>query len=290
MEHYRPGLGRNQNLVSQLKEFQRNPKSLIFVALADTYRAQSLPLQALEILDEGLVHHPHNMSAILARGKCLFDLRRYADAMAEVKKVLQANPENLRAYKFLAEIYVRLGQRRAAIRSLAKVVSLFPQDLEAVRSLKELENLEFGTNVPPETVMRVSTDFAPVGKIEEFQVGSFSDSMAAIGVSAPVEKVEAIEVAEVAVADDDSEPAFATRTIAELYLRQGLKAKAKKVIKKILANDPTHQWAREALQDLGTDGIVARPKGPSRSDRLEQKVKILEKFLSRIRLLKNVNV
>ncbi|MGZ3706566.1 MAG: hypothetical protein ACXWP1_12550, partial [Bdellovibrionota bacterium] len=57
-EPYRPGLVRNQNLVQQLKELQKNPRSLVFVTLADNYRAEGLPHQALDILDEGMLFHP----------------------------------------------------------------------------------------------------------------------------------------------------------------------------------------------------------------------------------------
>jgi tetratricopeptide (TPR) repeat protein len=181
-EPYRPGLVRNQSLVQQLKEFQKNPRSLVFVALAENYRAEGLPHQALEIAEEGLVQHPGLASGILAKARCLFDMRRYGEASAVCQEALGQNPNNLKAHKLLAEIYVRLGQRRAAIRSLTKVVGLFPQDREAVKALEELENLETGQFIPVRQVARASVDSPPqvLGRIEEFQVGSFSESVAAI--------------------------------------------------------------------------------------------------------------
>jgi hypothetical protein len=50
IEPYKPGLVRNRGLIEQLKEFQRNPRSLVFVSLAESYRAEGLPHQALDIL------------------------------------------------------------------------------------------------------------------------------------------------------------------------------------------------------------------------------------------------
>lgn len=284
IERYRPGLAKNQTLVQQLKEFQKDPKSLVFVTLAEAYRAEGLPHQALEILEEGLVFHPKLSSALLCKSKSLFDLRRYADALKEIKEALKINPDNLRALRFQAEINVRLGQRKAAIRALTRLVSLFPQDQEAVRALEELENLEFGTNLPTNEIIRASTDASPVlGKIEEFQIGTVAESFASIG-AIPQESENLAIIAEEDQSDAQEEPTFATRTIAELYLRQGLKSKAKSVVRKILKDDPSNVWAREILQDLESNGIVARQKDPK--DHLRKKAKALEQLLASVRLIK----
>ncbi|MGZ3694105.1 MAG: tetratricopeptide repeat protein [Bdellovibrionota bacterium] len=288
---YRPGLGRNLPLVQQLKEFQRNPRSLVFVSLAEAYRAEGLAAQALEILAEGLVFHPGLASAILVRARCLFDLRRYAEASEVVRSAIAQNPDNLRAHKLQAEIFVRLGQRKAAIRALAKVVLLFPQDIEAVRALEELENIESKQNIPIQNISRASVDLPPAtGKIEEFQVGSFGESLAEISRAphaGPVDHRQNIIEPE----DDGQEPTFATRTIAELYLRQGLKAKAGRVLRKILAEDQGNAWARETLQVLESDGIVLRtssvPK-PKPSTALSDRASALERMLARVRLLKRI--
>ncbi len=292
-EPYRPGLVRNQNLVHQLKELQKNPRSLVFVSLAELYRAEGLPHQALEILSEGLTHHPGLASAMLSKARCLFDLRRFAEASSVCRELLRGNPENIRAHRLQADIFIRLGQRKAAIRSLTKVLSLFPQDRETVKALEELENLDTGVFVPPERVSRASSDRPPaaLGRISDFQVGSFSDSFAAIPSEAPAvtlpQALEAIEHSAIDP-DDGGEPTFATRTIAELYLRQGLKRKAIKVLRKILQEEPVNAWARETLQDLGSDGIVprAQPQVSSQRNALTQRAKVLERMLARVRLRK----
>lgn len=285
-ETYRPGLARNLPLVQLLKEFQKNPRSLVFVPLAESYRSEGLTQQALAILEEGLSYHPGLASAILSQARCLLDLRRYADALEVVRQAIAQNPQNIKAYKIQSEIYTRLGQRKAAIRSLTNVVLLYPQDVEAVRALEQLENFETRQNVPTMQIQRASVDKAPAastGKIEEFQVGSFTESLAEIA-RQPEPTVFA------SVEEDEGEPAFATRTIAELYLRQGLKSKAAKVLRKMAAVDPANQWARETLQVLESDGIVLRTKvpAPKKSDALAKRASALERMLARVRLLKHV--
>lgn len=289
---YRPGLGRNQSLAQQLKEFQRNPRSLVFVSLAEAYRAEGLPDQALDILIEGLGYHPGLASAVLAQARCLFDLRRYAEAQDLLRGAIAQNPENLKAHKLQAEIYVRLGQRKAAIRSLAKVVMLYPQDVEAVRALEQLENLEAKQHrpVPVEKISRASTDLPPTtGKIDDFQVGSLGESFAEIARQAePVAAPPVLDSTAVEL-DDGQEPTFATRTIAELYLRQGLKAKASRVLRKILAEDQGNTWARETLQVLESDGIVLRaPTQEKPANALNKRASALERMLARVRMLKSI--
>jgi tetratricopeptide (TPR) repeat protein len=299
-EPYRPGLGQNQDLVRQLKELQKNPRSLVFVNLAEAYRVESLPNQALDILEEGLSFHPGLASALIVKARCYFDLRRYAEASLICQQILRANPANIKAQKIHADVFVRLGQRRAAISALTKVLTLFPQDREAAKALEELENLESGLIIPPERISRASVDSAParLGRIDEFQVGSFSDALASITESELDRRTEAVsKTKELTVAarverleqedlDDSPEPAFATRIIAELYIRQGLQAKARKVLRKILQEDPGHEWARETLQDLGSDGIVPLAVSPMATQRaaLAAKAKLLEQMLARVRL------
>lgn len=306
IEPYKPGLVRNQGLLQQLKEFQRNPRSLIFVALADSYRQEGLPHQALEILEEGLAYHPGLASALIAKARCLFELRRYAEALAETQVAVRTNPQNLKAFKLQAEIYVRLGQRRAAIRALTHVVNLYPQDVEAVRSLEQLENLEARQFIPVQNISRASVDTAPAaGKIEDFQVGSIGESLSAIGLE-EVRKEPQLEAAQPAFSaqpqaipaplqaadeSEEAEPTFATRTIAELYLRQGLKPKAVRVLRKILREDAANQWARETLQELESGEIVlpAKPQqAPKPSSSLQKRAKALEMMLARVRLLKRL--
>jgi len=296
-ETYRPGLGQNQPLVQQLKELQRNPRSLVFVTLAENYRLERLPHQALEILEEGFIFHPGLASALTTKARCLFDLRRFAEASSVCREILAGNPANIKAQKLQADIFVRLGQRRAAIRALTKVVSLFPQDREAVKALEELEGLETKVIVPSSRLVRASTDRPPqsLGRIGDFQVGSFSATLASIPAERPVDPIE-IPTPKVAVLelpeeteDQSPEPTFATRTIAELYLRQGLKAKAIKVLKKILLEDPGHAWARETLQDLYSGGIVPlaqKQAVDSRRAALAVKARMLEQMLSQVRLLR----
>ncbi len=301
-ENYRPGLSKNQDLVKQLKEFQQNPRSLVFISLAENYRQEGLPSQALQILEEGLEQHPKLASALVAKGRCLLDLKRYSEALNELNAVLLENPQNIKALKLQSEIFVRLGQRKSAIRSLTKVVLAYPQDIEAARELEQLENIETKKIVPTERIFQVSSDAPPVskplqglsaaGKIEDFQVEDLKSSLSSIPLEALQTPTNVSEAQEAEFQEvEDAEPTFATRTIAELYLRQGLKAKALAVVRKILKNEPENSWARETLQNLKSDGIVLPEKKVLKKDKaaFAKKAKVLEHMLVRAQLLKRIN-
>ena len=246
---------------------------------------EGLPAQSLEILEEGFAFHPGLPSAMLCKARCLFDLKRYSEALKTIDSILNKNAENIRALKLRAEISIRLGQKKAAVLTLRKVVLLFPQDKDALKSLEELSEIESKAAelIPPES--RRPAD-EKLGEINEFKVEpvrkSFSELIDVPNIPAPkveLQKVKYVENDE----EPQSEPTFATRTIAELYLRQGLTAKAKKVLRRMISDEPSNKWAREALQELETDGIVLPETKNSRPIRLEKKAKVLERILAQFR-------
>lgn len=304
---YRPGLEKNRELVDLLKEFQKNPSSLVFLPLAEAYRKEGLLEQSLEIVEEGLVYHPELPSALLIKARVYMQERKYADALGTIRQILKKNSENIKALKLGAEVCLLLGQRSAAMRYLEKVVVLFPQDVESVRALEELENIESNRKIPIQQITRASSDFVAhePGRIEDFHVSEMEENMRMMTteIAAGDFVVEEIEVesnpraVELESARQDAaeyEPTFATRTVAELYLRQGLKAKAVRVIKKMLQVDAANSWAIETLQDLESDGIVPTSdlvaKKPALAlktkEKKSPKVATLERLLAKVRLLR----
>jgi len=303
---YRPGLEKNRELVDLLKEFQKNPNSLVFLPLAEAYREEGLIAQALEILEEGLVYHPELPGALLIRAKCFVRERRYADALGTVRFVLKKNADNIKALKLGAEVCLLLGQRAPAMRYLERVVTLFPQDQESARALEELENIEAKKKIPIQEIIRASSDFVAhsPGRIEDFQVSEMEESLKHLNSESQLDEFQEVEIgaltdqqefaSRTSMATPEYEPTFATRTVAELYLRQGLKAKAIRVIKKMLREDAANSWAIETLQDLESDGIVPTsklvveksPLAPSVREKKSPKVATLERLLAKVRFLR----
>lgn len=258
-EPFRPGLSRNETLTSLLREYQEDPRSRVFAKLADEYRKQGLVGQAIEIIEEGLEFHPGFSPGLLVMAHCFFDKKRYADSLKVVNKLLTQNPQNFRAERLRADIYLRLGQSSAAIDSLNRIVEMAPRDREAVKLLEELENKEDAsapqiyTNAPASSDTAIDWPAGAQGEISEFQVSDIGNLWE--------ETLQEIAVASERIPDEEAseesasaysalaDPEFATRTVAELYLRQGLKEKAKQVLETILKRDPDNEWAKTRLRE-----------------------------------------
>lgn len=283
------GLSKNTTLVSQLQEFQENPRSLRFVELARTYRKEGLIHQAISILDEGLEFHPNLYRAFIEKAECFFALRRYADCLILVNRVLSVSPENIKAQRLQARIYNRLNQKEAAYLAYKNVLQLNSFDWEAKDYVEQYEKAIFAEKKQME-VLQPNCE----GKLSDFTINNngragqlFESSVLlpsaqeASGQKVAANKEDQIlEGDALAEADSNEFEPFATRTIAELYLRQELFAKAESILRKILAKNPDDAWAVAALSNVMRKQKAA-PQPTSRDVALA-KAALLDRFLKRI--------
>src|SRR3989344_1654935 len=254
-----------------LREFQKDPSSLVFISLAETYRKQGLLRQALEICNEGLLFHPGLASAMVLRAQCYFDQRKYANCLAELASIINENPENIKALKLRAQVHLHLGQDAAAQKVLEQILQIIPKDIDAHRFLEEIENKNFQQDVPVQNIVAVSSD-TNFNNVQDFEIKSL---------------VNIREIDE--SSGDDEEIAFATRTIAELYIRQGLKQKAKVTLRKILQENAADFWAQNKLAELEGKFLVDALGQDGRLMQLQKKAEILKKLLNQVRSKTNLS-
>jgi tetratricopeptide (TPR) repeat protein len=304
-EPYKPGLSRDSRLVTQLEELEKNPNSLIFASLAERFRQNGLIRQAIEIIDEGLERHPDFGTALVVKARCLFDLRRFADCLALLDRVLKQNPENIKAEKLRFDLYLRLGQKMAAQASIGRVLKLAPTDKDAIKKRSEL-GLAFSLDKSKVSQATDHNDNTPLKKIDSHEHGELKDFQVLEHESsrnvlpAAVESVPTLSSDQLAegwseedeaAADSQESPfqgaTFATRTVAELYLRQGLKVKAIKILEAMLLKEPNDSWARETLKKLSPSNDNNEIK-PVRRTELMLKAQRLERLLVRVQSLKRL--
>jgi tetratricopeptide (TPR) repeat protein len=237
--------------------------SLIFIKQAEELRENGDVRSALRALEAGLRENPTLTSAKFVRAKCHADLRRFADALHELDEILQSTPDHLKARKLKVEIYLLLNQHNAALRDLTSLVDRYPQDVEAARALEKLEDFIYGKMAGAERVTRASSD----RRLSGFQEAR------AVAMRHETEEFE-------------EEPAIATRTIAELYLRQGLQAKAIKVLQKILQENSADIWAMTTLDKLENESrLPSESNSATTPDTVKaRKIRVLERMLERVQL------
>ena len=128
--------------IARLSErFNKDPKSKIFVQLADAYRKNNMIDEALEILNKGLAFHPNYPLAHLILGKCNFDKRKLEQAKESFKKTLSFDPQNIVALRMLAQTCEAGKDEDGQIEAYKGILAIDPFDAPAKEKLTQLESL-----------------------------------------------------------------------------------------------------------------------------------------------------
>jgi len=125
--------------IARLSErYNKDPKSRIFVQLADAYRKNNMIDEALEILQKGLQHHPNYGLAYLILGKCYFDKRMYAQAKDSFEKTLSFDPQNIVALRMLAQICETTKDEEGQISAYKGILTIDPFDAGGTQKKRTL--------------------------------------------------------------------------------------------------------------------------------------------------------
>ncbi|HUP21735.1 MAG TPA: tetratricopeptide repeat protein [Thermoanaerobaculia bacterium] len=124
------------------QRWEADRTSRVFLQLAEEYRRQGMPSEALRVLEEGLRHHAASIAGQVALGRCRLELGQAEGAAAILEKVVERDPTQMVAYRTLVDAYVRLGAATEARDRLAHYIQLNPQDLEIENLGLQIEELD----------------------------------------------------------------------------------------------------------------------------------------------------
>jgi tetratricopeptide (TPR) repeat protein len=129
--------------ITRLNEkYSKDPKSRIFVQLADLYRKNNMVDEALEVLNKGLEYHPEYPVAYLILGKCYYDKRSYIQARDAFEKTITLDPQNIIALRMLAKTCETLKDEKGQINAYRNIIAIDPLDNNAKEKLSMLEALQ----------------------------------------------------------------------------------------------------------------------------------------------------
>ena len=117
------------------RRYAENPKGRNFAPLADAYRKAGQVDQAIELCKSGLERHPDYVSAHIVYGRCFIDQKNDGGAEQVFRKVLELDPENVIAFKVLAEIAAHSGRFADAVVWLTKLLAADPMNGDAAEAL-----------------------------------------------------------------------------------------------------------------------------------------------------------
>lgn len=125
--------------IEELQEkLSKEPKSRIFLQLAEEYRKSGMPEEAITVCQEGLKHHPSYISAKVTLGKAYLDLKKVDEALHIFEDVIEQAPDNLMANRNLGDIFYMKGYADEALKHY-KVINMFnPNDKFVADRIKEL--------------------------------------------------------------------------------------------------------------------------------------------------------
>jgi pentatricopeptide repeat protein len=124
----------------------RDPKSKLFVPLAEEYKKMGDIEMSIHVLTEGLKNNPGYVTAKSFLGRLLMEKGDLAGAGKEFEEVVKAIPDNLLAQRKLGDIYALQGGSAQALlhykvahslNPADEEISSFISDLEAGRTIKE---------------------------------------------------------------------------------------------------------------------------------------------------------
>jgi tetratricopeptide (TPR) repeat protein len=124
------------------EKLAKDPKSRLFVPLAEEYLKAGLQAEAMIVLTDGLKIHPNFHVARAMMGKVYLEQGKVAEAKAEFEQVIKADPENLLAHRRLAKLYKEAGQTDKARTSCQAVLLSNSKDPEMKLLMEELNRID----------------------------------------------------------------------------------------------------------------------------------------------------
>src|SRR5512143_3141430 len=133
-------MDKNTSEIAKLTErISRDPKSKLFVPLAEEYKKSGDLEMAVHVLTEGLKNNPGYVTARSFLGRLLFEMGDVNAARREFEEVVKAVPDNLLAQKKLGDLHALSGNKTEALKYYKTARSLNPADAEIAALVAELE-------------------------------------------------------------------------------------------------------------------------------------------------------
>lgn len=245
-------MSQDPNSKSEIRRFEaqhrQNPDSLVFARLADAYRRAGDPMRALEVLESGIGRHGNYPSAHIVRAKTCMDLGQMGSAEEAFLRVLELDSGNLVALRGLAALARERGDLAGARQWFQRISGLNQGSPDATD-----DELSVAPESP--TTRREPQELDPLPRTE--QEWWTPDSKAGLPTveSEPVESetsgpTEAWWFEDPGDGESADDSDLLTRTMAQLYEKQGLVEQAAAIYRELLSDRQDDRELKMALARL----------------------------------------
>lgn len=246
----------------------RDPDGRAFAPLADAYRRKGDLAEAESLVQDGLGRLPDFATGRLVAALVQRDQGRLDDAASELDRLLELDPANVVARVERAGVAVRRGDPDAAREDARRALEIEPGNEDAAGVLRELDGPSEEEPAPAFSVEAGPAEEVfeePVGELEGLELDGTPEPEGASDPDegaepAGAEPEEAAETPAPATAAAPPGPGVYTRTLGELYARQGFPDRAVTVFERLLEESPGDPELEARLAELRE---AAAKKGPT---------------------------
>ncbi len=171
-------------IVKLTERISKDPKSKLFVPLAEEYKKVGDIEMAIHVLSEGLKNNPAYVTARSLLGRLLYDRGDLVAAQKEFEEVVKAIPDNLLAQRKLGDLYTRQNNSTEALKHYRIALSLNPSDKSFAVLVSKLEE-SIGVKTKPERAKGPIPPIPGPAAIEPKKPGTPEKSV----IAAPMPKV-----------------------------------------------------------------------------------------------------
>jgi tetratricopeptide (TPR) repeat protein len=245
------------------QKFHENPRRY-FAPLANEYRKAGDPEQAIAICRAHLAQQPGHMSGHVVYGQALYAADRPVEARAVFEKALSLDPDNAIVLRSLGDIARERGDSSEARHWYSKALDIDPGDTEVAAYIAELAEPITGEATTAETAEL--TERVPA---EESRPAAAEKVEPAAVPEAPADVDEGEDDVSWRKTPRPVESPFVTRTMAELYARQGYHAAALDVYNQLALNHPDDLAIRARIDELKAGAVPVEAVVPPAEPALE---------------------
>ncbi len=230
----------------------RDPSGRAFAPLADAYRRRGDLEEAQSIVEDGVERHPDFTSGHLVAALVARDRGDRRAAGAHLDRVIELDPENVTALLERSQLALSSGAREAGLTDLREVLRLEPKHGEAEHLLSQaLEQMEAEPARGEGVDLELDHEAEPAAAVATDELGV---EEIAVVPEPDAEQEEEWDPAPAPVADDR---VLQTRTMGDLYARQGLVDRAIEVYEQLAATNPEDGALSARLEELRGSKEVA---------------------------------
>lgn len=253
--------------IKRLQEYywsDADPEGRGFVCLADAYRRAGDSRECLRILRDGLRRHPRISAGHVVRGWVYSEQGDLSDAEDAFRAALGVDPRNVAALRGLGETLVRAGDLGGALEAYRTLLPLDPLDRDLPDRILDLESTREAAEAGAEDTAEAQGEARKVwdrpdevAEELDWTVASLqADESEPLPPDAPprVEEGGAREEIPSISPATRREDALVTRTMGDIFLRQGLFQEAEDVFRRLLARSPGDRELEARLNDARARG------------------------------------